>query len=316
MHVSFSRFLRASASIRKRAWDRRSSRLAGWYRALGSAFVGLLFAASAGATESVEGEAVEPAPDGYELLPRGELFEPLVADVRWPRFSASHQWRLGTDDFNRVAAVSFGETFAFVRSPRHDWGRFEIGMQANLDAIFDLTAPSLDLANEDYFVAIAGAVQLGRVTTQARIYHLSSHLGDEFLISTRLEREGVSFEILDLLTSVPLSSAVRLYAGGGVLLGANDDFGPVQLQGGLEWTSPNRFASELLTPFGGVDLQLRASADWIPEVAVLAGLRLANPEDDIRRIEIFARYYHGRSPEGQFFRNTIDTLGLGIRLGF
>ena len=79
----------------------------------------LPFAASAEESDPAQSEPIEE----YALFPADEFFDPLVADLRWPRFSVSHQWRLGTDDFNRVAQVSFGESFAFFQSPEYDWGR-------------------------------------------------------------------------------------------------------------------------------------------------------------------------------------------------
>ena len=74
------------------------------------------------AAAEVPDASPEESLDEYVLFPADEFFDPLVADLRWPRFSASHQWRLGTDDFDRVAQVSFGESFAFVQSPEYDWG--------------------------------------------------------------------------------------------------------------------------------------------------------------------------------------------------
>ncbi|MCP4907543.1 MAG: DUF1207 domain-containing protein [bacterium] len=253
--------------------------------------------------------------EDYLVLPRGELFEPLVADVQWPRISGEYQWRLGTDQFDRVAAVSFGESFAFVRSPQTDWGEWEFGFQAMVDAIFDMGSSSFDLSNEDYFIGFAGSVLTQGVTTQIRIYHISSHVGDEYLIENGLTRKSVSFEVIDLLASYEPRGWLRLYGGGGIMVKPHPSYDPIVTQFGVEMTSPTSFASGLLRPIFATDLQLRQENDWIPEVSVLAGLRLASPEDDVRRIEFIIRYYHGRSPEGQFFDETIDSLGLGVRLG-
>lgn len=149
------------------------------------------------------------------LFPRGELFEPLVADVSWPRFSVEHQWRFGNDEFDRLAAVSFGETFAFVRSPQYEWGEWEFGMQAMADAILDMTKRSYDLANDDYFVGFTGSVRTRGVTTQLRLYHISSHLGDEYLLENGAERGSVSYEAIDLLASFEPVKWLRVYGGGG-----------------------------------------------------------------------------------------------------
>ncbi len=250
------------------------------------------------------------------VLPRGELFEPLVADGRWPRFSGEYQLRLGTDEFDRLAVVSFGESFSLVRSPQYDWGEWEFGIQAMVDAIFDMDKKSSDLSNEDYLIGLTGSVRSDGVTTQFRVYHISSHVGDEYLIANGLTRKSVSFEVIDLLASYEPRDWMRVYGGGGVLINPHPAYDLIVTQFGVELTSPLTFSSRRVTPIFGTDLQLRQENDWIPEVAVLCGLRLANPEDDVRRIEVFARFYHGRSPDGQFFDQTIDSLGLGVRLGF
>ncbi|MCR9095477.1 MAG: DUF1207 domain-containing protein [bacterium] len=267
------------------------------------------------AAEESESASTEPV-DEYVLFPSDEFFDPLVADLRWPRFSASHQWRLGTDDFDRVAQVSFGESFAFFQSPEYDWGRWEFGLQAMVDAIFDMTAQSFDLGNEDYFVAFTFAYEGEYGTALARISHTSSHLGDEFLIENGLERESVSYEVIDVLVSRDVKEWLRLYGGIGFYTNASPDYDPFLSQWGFELTSPVSFASDLLTPIFATDLQIRQANDWVPEVAVLAGLRLAEEPEAVRNMEFFARYYHGRSPDGQFFTQDVDLVGVGLRLGF
>ena len=275
----------------------------------------VVFLPAAASAQESESAPTEPI-DEYALFPADEFFDPLVADLRWPRFSASHQWRLGTDDFNRVAQVSFGESFAFFQSPEYDWGRWEFGLQAMVDAIFDMTAQSFDLSNEDYFVGFTFTYQGEHVTALARISHTSSHLGDEFLIENGLERESVSYEVIDVLVSRDVKEWLRLYGGIGFYTNASPDYDPFLSQWGFELTSPVSFASDLLTPVFATDLQIRQANDWVPEVAVLAGLRLAEEPEAVRNVEFFARYYHGRSPDGQFFTQDVDLVGVGLRLGF
>ena len=271
---------------------------------------------SAAPDEPTNPEASTESREKWLVFPRDELFEPLVADMRWPRFSAEYQWRLGTDEFDRVGAVSFGETFSFGRSPQYDWGEWEFGLQAMVDAIFDMTSDSFDLSNEDYFVGLTASVLAKGITTQLRVYHLSSHLGDEYLIENGGPRNSVSFEVIDLLASYEFAPWGRVVAGMGVLVNSTPSYDPVTTQLNVELTSPKTFVSGYVTPIFGVDLQLRQENDWIPEVNVLSGLRVAAPGDNVRRVEVVAHYYHGRSPDGQFFEQTIDIIGLGIRLGF
>ena len=53
----------------------------------------------------------------HEFFSLGEVFDPLLADPRWPRFSVAYQNYIRDDELERVGSASFGETFSFVRSP-------------------------------------------------------------------------------------------------------------------------------------------------------------------------------------------------------
>jgi Protein of unknown function (DUF1207) len=96
----------------------------------------------------------KPAKPDYELgfLPSANLFEPLIADPRWPRFSMGY--RYFTDDATNVGSATFGETIALYRARIPSAGFGEIGFQAGVFSIFDLDAPSSDLVNTDFFAAL------------------------------------------------------------------------------------------------------------------------------------------------------------------
>jgi hypothetical protein len=257
-----------------------------------------------------------PARNGYEIFPAQELFATLIADPRWPRFSVSHQWYLGDDELDRVGATSFGETFALVRSPKADWGEWEIAFQAGVFSVFDLEADSFDLVNSDFLVGLSASHHLGDLTTMIRIYHQSSHLGDEFLLRNRVDRVNLSFEVLDLLISYEPWSWLRLYGGGGVIVHREPDLDRGITQIGLELTSPTAFASGYLRPLAAIDLQHREESDWKTDLSLRSGVQIEHPRLGSRRLQILGEFYSGRSPNGQFFDRSIETLGLGIHLGF
>jgi hypothetical protein len=79
----------------------------------------------------------------YELgfLPGGNLFDPLIADPRWPHFSMAYQRYLDDAELKNVAAVSFGETISLYRSHAPFGGLWEVGFQAGIFSIFDLDGP-------------------------------------------------------------------------------------------------------------------------------------------------------------------------------
>jgi hypothetical protein len=73
----------------------------------------------------------------YELgfLPGGNLFEPLIADPRWPHFSVAYQNYLGDQELNNVASVTFGESIALYRNRAPLGGLWEVGFQAGVFSI-------------------------------------------------------------------------------------------------------------------------------------------------------------------------------------
>jgi hypothetical protein len=103
------------------------------------------------------------------FMPRGELFTALIADPRWPHFSAAYHSYFEDPDFKDVAAVSFGETFALYRD-RVGQAWWELGLQAGVFAVFDLDSSSFDLINSDYFVAATVAYRFGDFTALGRVF--------------------------------------------------------------------------------------------------------------------------------------------------
>ena len=152
------------------------------------------------------------------LLPVGHLFQPLLADPRWPHFSAAYRYYFGDRDLMHVGAVSFGET-----------------IEAGVFAVFQMDQPSKDLFNADYFAALYGAWRSGPVSTLGRMFYQSSHLGDEFLLRTRTERVNLTYESVDLKLSYDLPWGFRAYGGGGYLFDQEPaDLLPWSVQGGVE----------------------------------------------------------------------------------
>lgn len=273
------------------------------------------------ATEAPAPDPAEPttrvARPGLEVLPEAELFEPLLADPRWPHFSAAAHHYGGDQELGNVAATSFGESIPLVAGDGPAGGRTELGLQAGVFSIFDLDATSFDLVNSDFLVGLAATWRRDDFAAMLRVLHQSSHLGDEYLLRSRVERVNVSFEETHLLLSYDLGEAFRVYAGGGWLLRTDpSDLDRGSLQVGLEYASPRTYWSGFLRPVAGLDLQARQESDWEPDLSVRAGLQLENPALWSQRIQLLLEYYDGRSPNGQFFDRDIRYLGLGTHVHF
>jgi hypothetical protein len=255
------------------------------------------------------------------FLPAGHLFQPLIADPRWPHFSAAYRYYINTPGPKNVSAVSFGETIALYRDNLGDkgqWGQWEAGVQAGVFSIFNLGSDSIDLVNTDFFAAAFVGYRYGDFSAIGRLFHQSSHLGDELLLSdSRPNRINLSYEGLDAKLSYDLPFGARVYGGGGYLIGVDpSDLGRGLAQAGLEWRSPWAFWHERLRPIAGADLQFKEENRWRPDVSLRAGVSFENVSILSRNLQVLAEYYRGRSFDGQFFIDPVEYVGIGVHFNF
>lgn len=249
------------------------------------------------------------------LLPGDTIFQPLIADPRWPHFAASYQRYVRDPALRDVAAVSFGETFALLREKYWEsW--WELGIQAGVFAIFDLDARSKDLTNADYFVALPFSVRHGRFSALLRVFHQSSHLGDEFLLRTKTQRLNLSYEGIDAKGSWELARWLRVYGGAGYLFDTDPvDLDRWSLQYGAEITSPWPHPSAGWRPIAAVDVQHREENAWSSDLSLRTGVEIDGVLTS-RKMQLLFEYFLGRSPNGQFFRQKIEYFGVGMHFHF
>lgn len=274
--------------------------------------------------------AVVPGPPGtitgaYSVLglspdtvpfPVGDLFWPLIADPKQPQFFVSYRYYRTPAENANVAAVGYGETFGlWRRAGRRSGDGLQLSVVGGLFAQFNLDAPSRDLVNADYTIGAQVTYRNGRNSGRLRIYHQSSHLGDEFLLQAQPQRINLSFESLELLYSrdwLPW----RFYAGGEYLFHREpSDLKPAALHGGVEFhgVQPVWMSGRWV---GGVDIKSWQEHDWAADVSVKVGLAFGAAQPGRRRLRVMLEGYRGYAPHGQFYEERISYAGLGVYLGF
>jgi hypothetical protein len=255
-------------------------------------------------------EAAEPV-DLY-ALPERELFAPLLADPRQPRFSVSYQhYRSPASEFS-AASVAFGEYFGLASGFFGSSGNSQIGIQGGVFALFNLDAPSSDLVNADYWIGLPISYRKGPWSYVLRFYHQSSHLGDEFILGNPgINRINLSYEDMELLVSYEWERW-RLYGGGGYLLGNEPDLAPKHLQGGAEYVRPR--AAGRLSFIAAADVQASEELDWRRSRSYQVGFELRSSSP--RRVRLMLEHFRGHSPNGQFYRESLRYTGLGLYFGF
>ena len=257
------------------------------------------------------------------LLPAGHLFKALLADPRWAHFSAAYRnYQSDNFDGRNIASVSFGETIPFYRG---NFGQstvqWEAGLQAGVFSDFNLDASSFDLVNTDFIASVYSSMRAGQFSAFARIFHQSSHLGDEFLLRqihhSTFERVNLSYEGVDLRLSYQLPWGVRIYGGGGGLFHRE----PSELkiwstQYGVEFRSPWRIDFAAMRPIAAVDIKNFEENKWNTDVSARAGIEFDNPQVLGRKLQILVEYYNGYSPSGQFYNDKVEYVGLGAHYFF
>jgi hypothetical protein len=266
---------------------------------------------------------------GYVPLPRGDVFCPLVADPKATRSFASilrERDTASTTITGNIASVGIGDVFGLGRwNGERPGDGVQLSLAAGVFAQFDLEAPSYDLLNADYVIGIPLTIRRGSVSARLRLYHQSSHLGDEYLLREppdRRNRENLSFESFEAIVSLD-SGILRLYGGGEVLFNREpEDIERSLAHGGIELRPA--FHVIPLGRLGGfklvaaTDLKSSQEQDWKPSVSARAGLeydRAGSEDPPGRRWGLYFEFYNGPSPYGQFFRERVRYAGAGVHFG-
>ena len=256
-------------------------------------------------------------------FPKDDVFRPLLADPKQPQFFASWQaTRARTDrTYANVGSVGFGENFGFY-TRRDGCNGWQIGLLAGVFSQFNLDSPSSELINTDYIVGVPLSWRSGAWSTRVRLYHQSSHLGDEFLLGRPgFNRVNLSFEEVEAILSYDYRWA-RLYAGGGYLVDREPaTLDRIRAQWGFELRGPTMDSPILgtvvaglrMTPVLGTDFKSFEELNWVINTNVVGGIEWSM-EGSTRRLRVLLNYYHGFNPYGQFFAQKIEAVGFGLYL--
>jgi len=260
---------------------------------------------------------------GTVFFPQDQIFCPLFADPKDVRSFVT--FLRGTfpsledpaGKSTSIASVGLGDSFGLVRHGGPNAGEgIQLDVVGSIFAQFNLGTPSNDLINADYVIGLPLTFRRRGFSVRARLYHQSSHLGDEYLLSNEdVQRENLSFESVEFLVSQEVR-AVRAYAGAERIFRREPDNLPAKLfHAGLELRTGRPRNVQLV---GGVDVKTTELHDWSPAVSGRVGLefgRAAPGGHPVRPVTLMLELYDGPSPYGQFFRDDISYVGIGLHFG-
>jgi len=269
----------------------------------------------------------EAEAEGAVLFPQDQIFCPVLADPKEARSFVSFQrgtFRSLDDpsgEGTNVGSVGLGDSFGLVR-----WGGPSSGEGVQLDVVgsifaqFAVATPSNDLINADYIIGVPITFRRSGFSTRVRLYHQSSHLGEEYLLRAEdIQRQNLSFESLELLLSQEIGP-LRAYAGGERIFRREPGALAAKLfHGGVELRTGRAGPVQLV---GAVDLKATERTTgrhaWSRAISGRIGLEVlrSGPGGHPGRlVTLMLEFYDGPSPYGQFFQDDISYIGVGLHFG-
>jgi hypothetical protein len=242
-------------------------------------------------------------------MPQGLIYRPYLAGVKESRFRSV--WNHERDDDN-IWDITLGGQVGILRYGTRGDVRpegWQLGIEGAGQVRLD-TDVNRDVNATDYRFGIP--LTWGTATYQQKFayYHLSSHVGDEFLLRTPgFTRVNYSRDVLVWGHSYYLNENLRIYgeAGYGVFVDVSE---PWEFQAGVDW-APDGCTGARGAPFAAVNGHFREEVDFGGNVAVQSGwCWRRSPATGLLRVGV--EYYNGKDDQFSFFDESVEKVGAGI----
>lgn len=241
-----------------------------------------------------------------------EVFRPLLADPREVQLALRLVTPVGRKNWGEIAA---GDYFGLYRwaLPLKD-SYLQLSAAGGVFARFDLVSEQKDLQVIDFTANMPLDLRVGKWAFRLLPYHVSSHLGDDYIKRTGVTTEKYTFDSFRVLASLDASAEWRIYGGYQYTMrNISTVYGRSMLQAGFEYLAPwssNGHAQM----FWANDFQSWERIGWNPIFNTQLGVRFAKTPDARQRLAVFTEYGAGHLSIGQFYRRKESHWVLGLRM--
>lgn len=154
----------------------------------------------------------------------------------------------------------------------------------------------------------------GNIRYKFAYYHLSSHLGDEFIVrNPGATRVNYVRDALLLGASYYANPNLRLYGEIGYAVYTAGGAEPLELQFGAEYSKPG-CTGIYGTPFFATNFHLREEIDFSGDWTTQAGWLWRGASGSVMRFGL--HYMNGKSTQYQLFDTNEEQIGLGLWYDF
>ena len=173
----------------------------------------------------------------------------------------------------------------------------------------------LDVDAVDFRYGVPLTWRRGPWAAKFAFYHLSSHVGDEFLVrNPGFQRLNYVRDALLLGVSYDPTPDWRVYGEAGYAVHTDGGAEPWELQFGAEYSPVVRNGIHG-SPFFAVNAHLREEVDWGGGLNVMFGWQWRSAVSD-RVFRIGGQYYNGKSLQFSFFNRHEQLIGGGLWYDF
>lgn len=254
------------------------------------------------------------SPLTWQLMPSGLMYRSYLAGEKEPRIA--NVWNkdaAGRDVMEstlgaRVGLLRYGTVGAY----RPQGWQFDLEGAA-LTRVLPGT-DSTELEAVDYRVGLLSTWSEGPWHVKAGYYHLSSHLGDEFVLADPLYPR-LNYVRDSLITGVTyeLTDDWQTYGEIAYALGKEDGAEPIELQYGIQY-SPMAFGFRG-APFAALNGHTRQDFGYITSITFQAGWQWRGSESQ-RLFRVGMQYYDGPALQWSFAGRNETLIGGGMWFDF
>jgi hypothetical protein len=260
-------------------------------------------------------ESCQPDVWFWQVLPDGLIYRSYWAGVHEPRLAIVALDEQGSQAFWD------GTLGARVGLLRYGTGQrmFPQGWQLDVEAaaIIRMTLDEIrDFEFADYRVGVPLTYGIDNWQFKFAVYHLSSHLGDEFAIAnpgSLLDRINYVRDAVVLGASYYPIPVMRLYSEAAYAINIDGGAKPWEFQFGTEISKPGPTGLRG-TPFLAINAHLREEHDFGGDINTQAGWLWRGQTGQVVRAGV--QYFNGKSSQYQIFDNSEQQIGFGLWYDF
>ncbi len=245
----------------------------------------------------------------WQVEPEGLMFKSYLAGGREPRMGSDlvHERTLGW-----LWDATVGGRVGILRYGTDNELRPQ-GWQLDIEGA---AFPRLDLEHNEDLMAVdfrGGVLETtrqGAWEAKFGFYHISSHIGDEFLLKNPgFPRINYVRESLVFGLAVYLNPSLRLYSEAGWSFQEDGGAKPWEFQFGADF-SPTEPTGLCGSPFFAINGHLRQENDFGGNLNVQTGWQWRGRTGHLLRVGM--EYFNGMSDQGQFFDRFEEQIGGGV----